>query len=816
MKISFRLCLAGEVGESICQTLSFNEAIKHALSSQCRGLTLSKGQPVRLSLRGKPAIFICVEGDGTVQLDSKIVFVKEREAVLAAHSLGRVPGDPFTEMHGSSAGVATTGAFGGRSAAVTRAIEAALDATVTEAFLAVQTSGLVSRRLGISGPIVVVHGPRGVGTSALARALSKKLWAGAAGVHTAPNTVASSTRASTQSEESVATDLEMGPGSGAAPRSPRQPPGGSPVRRCVYLGADDRESALASSTWNDNLCAWALRHGPGSICLIWDGFGFASARPPKASGASARESSAVGGPDEHADVEAVGRFASRGFPTVLVCKGTAGLPASLTARVVARVQVPRLNQAQRLGIAVAALGPCAPGEIAVSVAARTGGASLDSLMRVLDDLVPLTCACAGPLGAGTGSTDAPRTTGNQSVPGSEGPNRDTPSRRPCACEIGADDVAQALSTVSLVCESLGQPPLSLSALPPARWADIGGYAEIKASLVEFAQWPQSRQGDLARFHVSPPAGVFLFGPSGCGKTLLLRALAAECGLACFHVSGPALLSGYLGESERAVRELFQQARSLAPALVILDELDAIVGSRDAAAADNGNGGSSVHERMVTQVLTELDGFHGRGGVLVAGCSSRPGLVDKAVLRPGRLEKHLLVGRPDAAERAQILGVCLERIPTEASVETNHVGTLPSPRPSVGPSAPSSSPSASTSLPTAKSEGAEEAVPVASGPPGPAAPPRSVSTVSTASGLRAKGIDIQEAVEVTEGMSGADLMALTRDAAILALRANGAAAYITQQNFDQALDAAVARFKGRGKAWTDDTPIMEFLQSSMQD
>jgi transitional endoplasmic reticulum ATPase len=192
--------------------------------------------------------------------------------------------------------------------------------------------------------------------------------------------------------------------------------------------------------------------------------------------------------------------------------------------------------------------------------------------------------------------------------------------------------------------------------------DVGDMAEVKQSLTEAVLWPLQYPDSFARLGVTPPRGVLLFGPPGSGKTYLVRALAGSGKLNVFAVKGAELLDKWVGESERAVRELFRKAAEAAPALVFLDEVDALA-PRRGQSADSG-----VADRVVAALLTELDGVEPLNEVVVIGATNRPELVDPALLRPGRLERLVYVPPPDAEARADILRAVAKNTPLAPDVD----------------------------------------------------------------------------------------------------------------------------------------------------
>ncbi len=199
-------------------------------------------------------------------------------------------------------------------------------------------------------------------------------------------------------------------------------------------------------------------------------------------------------------------------------------------------------------------------------------------------------------------------------------------------------------------------------IPEVHWEDIGGLENLKQELREVVEWPLKYPNSFKRIGVQPPKGVLLFGPPGTGKTLLAKAVATESGANFITIRGPEVLSKWVGESERAIREIFKKARQYAPVVVFFDEIDAI------AALRGMDEGTRVGERIVSQLLTEIDGITDLQNVVVIAATNRPEMVDPALIRPGRLEKLIYVPPPDEKGRIEILQIHTRNVPLAEDVD----------------------------------------------------------------------------------------------------------------------------------------------------
>ena len=194
-------------------------------------------------------------------------------------------------------------------------------------------------------------------------------------------------------------------------------------------------------------------------------------------------------------------------------------------------------------------------------------------------------------------------------------------------------------------------------IPNVRWSDIGGLEELKQELRETIEWPLKYRTVFDYANANPPKGIFIYGPPGTGKTLIAKAVANESESNFISIKGPELLSKWVGESEKGIREVFRKARQAAPCIVFFDEIDAIAPMRGGDSAD-----SHVTERVISQLLTELDGLEVLKNVTVIAASNRPDIVDPALLRSGRFDRHIYVPPPDRDSRINIIKIHIKNIP----------------------------------------------------------------------------------------------------------------------------------------------------------
>jgi transitional endoplasmic reticulum ATPase len=207
-------------------------------------------------------------------------------------------------------------------------------------------------------------------------------------------------------------------------------------------------------------------------------------------------------------------------------------------------------------------------------------------------------------------------------------------------------------------------------VPTVHWDDIGGLDEVKQELKEAVEWPIKSPEIFERLGVKPPKGILLYGPPGCGKTLLARAVATESEANFITIKGPEVFSKWVGESEKAIREVFRKARMAAPSVIFFDEMDSLVPRRGLGFGDSG-----VSERVISQLLTEMDGIVTLEDIVVIAATNRPDLVDPAVLRPGRFDRLIYVPEPDEKSKLQIFKIYTKNMPLAKDVNLSQLVTM---------------------------------------------------------------------------------------------------------------------------------------------
>lgn len=207
-------------------------------------------------------------------------------------------------------------------------------------------------------------------------------------------------------------------------------------------------------------------------------------------------------------------------------------------------------------------------------------------------------------------------------------------------------------------------------VPTVSWEDIGGLEEVKEDLREAVEWPLKNPEVFKRMGIRPPRGILLFGPPGCGKTMLARAVATESEANFITIKGPEVFSKWVGESEKAIREVFKKGRMAAPSVIFFDEFDSLVPRRGM-----GYGDSRVTERVISQLLTEMDGIVSLEDVVIIAATNRPDIVDPAVLRPGRFDRLIYVPHPDDKARLEILKIYTKEMPLTKEVDLSQLSTM---------------------------------------------------------------------------------------------------------------------------------------------
>lgn len=204
-------------------------------------------------------------------------------------------------------------------------------------------------------------------------------------------------------------------------------------------------------------------------------------------------------------------------------------------------------------------------------------------------------------------------------------------------------------------------------IPDVTWDEIGGLETVKDRLKEVVEWPILFPERLERMGIEPPKGVLLYGPPGCGKTMIAKAIANESQANFISVKGPELLSKWVGESEKALREVFRKGRQASPTVIFFDEIDALAPQRGLY-----TGSAGVSERVISQLLTEMDGLTARGNVVATAATNRPDMLDPALLRPGRFDRIVYVPAPSLKERLEILKIHTRDVPLDSTVSLNEI------------------------------------------------------------------------------------------------------------------------------------------------
>jgi len=205
-------------------------------------------------------------------------------------------------------------------------------------------------------------------------------------------------------------------------------------------------------------------------------------------------------------------------------------------------------------------------------------------------------------------------------------------------------------------------------VPTVTWEDIGGLEKVKRELRELVQYPIEHRDKYKKFGLNPSTGVLFYGPPGCGKTLLAKAIANECQSNFISIKGPELLTMWFGESEANIRDIFDKARQAAPCVLFFDELDSIARARGSSGGDAGGAG----DRVINQLLTEMDGMEAKKTVFIIGATNRPDIIDPALMRPGRLDQLIYIPLPDQASRKAVFKAVLRKSPIAADVDLDHL------------------------------------------------------------------------------------------------------------------------------------------------
>ncbi|MDO5843794.1 MAG: CDC48 family AAA ATPase [Methanocorpusculum sp.] len=317
--------------------------------------------------------------------------------------------------------------------------------------------------------------------------------------------------------------------------------------------------------------------------------------------------------------------------------------------------------------------------------------------------------------------------------------------------------------------------------PNVHWSDIGGCLEALRDVKESVEYPLTKKESFANLGIKPPKGVLLYGPPGTGKTLIAKAVANESGANFIAVKGPQLLSKWVGESEKAVRDMFKKARQVAPSVIFFDEIDSLTPAR------SGGDSSHVTENVLNQILTEMDGIEELNDVIILAASNRPDIIDPALLRSGRFDRLVYIPEPSVADRAEILKVHMKNMPVkDSALEEIVKGASGLSKESVN--AVAEKLKGKTITVKQFLNAAKKMISVSDGK-------QSASRSDILNALSANSVKVKDVVfdnliekiaKETEGFVGSDIEGLCREAAMRALR-NGSDA-VSEEDFESAKES----------------------------
>lgn len=230
-------------------------------------------------------------------------------------------------------------------------------------------------------------------------------------------------------------------------------------------------------------------------------------------------------------------------------------------------------------------------------------------------------------------------------------------------QVFKDALVGGLSKSSLEVSLKNIKPINLKDIildvPKVLWSDIGGNKEVIKKIRQSIEWPLKNAEAFRRIGISPPNGILLYGPPGCSKTMIAKALATESGLNFFAVKGPELFSKYVGDTEKAVRDIFKKAKMSSPSIIFFDEIDSMANQRGSD--------SAVSDKVLCQLLNEMDGIEGREKVVIFGATNRPDILDKALIRPGRFDRLIYIPPPDLEAKREIFKINLSKMSVDSDV-----------------------------------------------------------------------------------------------------------------------------------------------------